>query len=82
MAPWVKDLCGWGCFGGEGSIPSPEEWVKGSGITEAAAGVEAAAQVWSLTQELYMPQTAPPQKKIHLSLSSGFQPLCFKDRKI
>ena len=31
MAPWVKDLCGWGCFGGEGSIPSPEEWVKGSG---------------------------------------------------
>ena len=37
---------------GEGSIPSPGQWVKGSGVATAAAQVSAVAWIQSLVQEL------------------------------
>ena len=46
-----------------GSIPSQAQWVKGSSIAAAAAYVTTVAQIWSLTQELHMPQSGQKRKQ-------------------
>ena len=41
-----------------GSIPGPARWIKGSSVATAAAPVATVAQIWSLAQELHVPQAA------------------------
>ena len=48
VVQWVKILAvvAGGRCGGESSIPSPAQWVKGSGITASAAWIQSLA--WEL----------------------------------
>ena len=52
----IESNCsGSGRWGGMGLIPDPAQWVKGSGVTAAAA----AAPIQSLAQDAHMPQGQP-----------------------
>ena len=44
-------------------ISSPAQWGKGSSIATAAAQVEIAAQIWSMAQELHVPQGGQKTKQ-------------------
>ena len=56
MAQWVKNSTAVAYCRGSGSIPGPAQWIKGSGIAAAAAGIH------SLAREL--PYAVGPAKKI------------------
>ena len=43
MAQWVKNPTA-GCCGGGGLIPSLMQWVKGSGVSAAGAGIQPLAR--------------------------------------